>query len=560
MSSSSSDSDSDEFEPIRKIKINIRPKEDSNRKVAADVSEIKASVESWRPLGPPTHPSLSRRQSSLSSMSSMSFGTAGSSYGATGGCANLASNVASASQTFAPGPLKPSPSCMSLVNDFNNRSSFSNFVPTSSSRTSSPLMHSNQNDNVPIAIAIQESIDLIVKGIYDPDAIEPKFQSRMMGNIKVAFPNAFARVIAGGSNHASLLKLHFKSTENITKYYASRLIRDLNPEANGKTETLDAIPHHMNERQNTISSISGTFSNNKQAQLELLNLGEKKFNSTSDSTNKCVEFDMDLLSGHLKKMHDHSPASRYYNVDVLRYQIAPLKSIEECPLLACAYWKMDANMVKMRIDFKHSSKSGIKLDCLREISFTASFAQFFPSDTTNDINSLMLDSHSSSKSNNNNNSGALNMNSFENLIDSSTMQSNAKSFSQTGFAPPMGRPGDRYNQLEPSFSSNPSSPQITHKPQAIWNNSIKQLTWKFDTLTTDGMSSLFAKLDFRICRGIPQDFLEDRKPTPVDVKFLVVDSTLSNISLIVDSAGYKMSFLKREIRSGRYKVEPHLVS
>lgn len=249
MSSSTSDSDSDDFEPIRRIKINIKPKDDAyNSSRLADVSQIKASVDAWRPLGPPTHPSLSKRQSSLSSVSSMSFGAASSAYGSPFGTTNnmaFASNnqgsVADQQQgqrqaLFAQealfGLLQPSPSCSSLVNDFNNRSpSFSNTNTNNNhtnsfSRTSSPLTITGQTDAIPLAIAIQESIEIIVRSQFDLDKQEPKFETQALGNIKIAFPNAFARFCSNKSRNNPALRLRMQSVDNIIKYYASGLIKE----------------------------------------------------------------------------------------------------------------------------------------------------------------------------------------------------------------------------------------------------------------------------------------------------------------------------------------------
>lgn len=643
MSSSSSDSDSDDFEPVTKIKINIRPKEEAIRKVAADVSEIKASVEAWRPLGPPPHPSLSRRQSSLSSVSSMSFG-ASSVYGSSSTTAGIGgANIHHSNNQASTATIHSSPSCSSLVNEFSNRLSFSNFMNTTS-RTSSPLTIANHNDAIPIAIAIQESIELIVRGHYDPNATEPKYNSRFLGNIKVAFPNAFVRGNYTKPNAALKLRMH--STDNIIRYYASRLIKDLDLGTNSVAESIFDDAFSSTNGRNNKTSMGNGESKSLTKQLDPFNFETHQLSSTTvpSSNSRIIEFDMDALMTNLKKLHDQSPSSKYYNVDVLRYQIAPVKSIEECPLQVCAYWKIEADMVKLRIDFKHSNRSGLNLERLREITFTVNFADFVPFGI--DINSLSPDSLSSVKlNNNNNNSGAMNMNFGSNSSSQSSSVGRTWSLMDDDFGQLMGGLLDKskesptnilskippqksipataarsnspsaaiskqfdlykmpleqlanhslmgphssqasgsssnatsnvYNsssinnhindnsQQKPSFSDNLMPPYITYEPQAHWNNSIKQLTWKFDTLLsyhkTDGLGSLFAKLDFRNYQGMPSQYLQNCKPAPVDVKFLVIDSTFSKISLSVDSIGYKMSLLKKEIRSGRYRSEPYIL-
>ena len=672
MSSSSSDSDSDDFEPIRKIKINIRPKEETVRKEGADVNEIRASVEAWRPLGPPPHSSLSRRQSSLSSMSSLSFGmvsnfggsgsTTATSFGGT--TTNDQGNLQGANA------MRSSPSCSSLVNEFNNRSSFSNFM-SATSRTASPsTVMNNHNDAVPIAIAIQESIELTVKGQNGPSLSDTKFETRALGNIKVAFPNAFARSIhESGSKSCPALKLRLHSTDNIIRYYASILIKDLELEASNKV---------VNDQAFNKGAWSNNGSNCGQEQddqfADLFDLNESPCKGRSSS--KVIEFDMEALTNHLGKLYEQSPTSRYYNVDVLRYQIMPIQEFEKCPLQVCSYWKIEPDIIKLRVDFKHSNKCGFNLERLREIFFNVELANFIPPGLK--INSLSPDSVSTMRLNNNNNdSVAMDMNSaaansFQNsLIDNTTpkatglapsaskqpaISSNSPSLDdrrlnlsqQTGYEvleniletkspssiqvrippPPPGghsrqnnhanrasvkssststtqsielamkqQPSlsalDPYTPLNQSKKSSnmysqaidgliglsaatpqppqsvatilPSSipPYITHEPQAQWNSNTKQLTWKFDNLLSyyksDGYGSLLAKIDFRNQSGmLAPKIPAQAMPAPIDIKFMIVDSTLSKVSLSIDSNGYRMSLSKKEIRSGRYKSEPYV--
>lgn len=524
MSSSSSDSDSDDYEPIRRIRINIKPKSsiDNSRSAAATIQELKASVESWRPLGPTPHPSLSRRQSSLSSVSSMSM------------CG-----------------LHSSPSCSSLVNEFNNRSAFSNVI--SPSRTSSPLTVINHGDTIPIAVAIQESIELLIKGTirqekkskkeqnnsdkyplvlqsgtssmqgdltainentstlnikcvptndtqrfnpgttnqeeYDPDFV-PEFTERSMGNLKLAFPNAFAKGAYG--KPALPLRFRLNSTENITKYYASRMI-------------------HHETSQSKVNQIN--------------------------PTSRVFELDMDLLMAHLRKMSEQSPTSSYYNVDVLRYKIAPITLISCCPIQVCAYWRFEPEIIKLRIDLKHSDDSGIPLDRLREIAISVNLNDLLSS--TKHSNG---DNNSPLKCKNNNSNDTKNMNER----NSTDKDGNLSSIDQSS-----------HNFARPSpITSLKLGENVITKPQAYWNNCINQLTWKFDSLecyqNTEGFGSLFAKFSHKCLKS--QDISRKNSvpyPNPIDVKFLVADSTLSKVGFSVDSAGYKMTLLKREIRSGK---------
>lgn len=628
MSSSSSDSDSDDFEPIRKIRINIRPKEDVLVKdKAADVSLIKASVDAWRPLGPPPHPSLSRRQSSLSSVSSISYGVFNSSANNNAGNGSNYDGTLSRCSSGG-GVLLSSPSCSSLVSEFNNKSSFSNFMSTTS-RTTSPLTLINQGDVVPIAIAIQESIELIVRGQNGPILSDPKFDTRFLGNIKVAFPRAFAKGIYGKPSVALKLRMH--STDNIIRYYGSRLIKDLDVEVN----TLSGGKFTSSNEDHLNTSSNGDIEELSMDSFETQHSSSK---SSSQSNSKIVEFEMDALIRQLRHLYEQSPTAKYYNVDVLRYRIAPITTIHECPLQVCAYWKIEARLIKLRIDFKHSSKSGLNLERLREITFTVNLANLIPAGT--ELGSLSPDSLSAlERNNNNNNSGAMNMNNFQqpqqvvsnhsssiidrppllSLIDETSENGGHTTNNRIRIPPPPtllmrdssiqasnNNSNQQYNAFEEhvlksynnlSKTSNNESlvagskatndqigtsiidhheksvsstnsgatitPYITYEPQAHWNNSIKVITWKFDTLLSyhksNGLGSLFAKIDFRTNHGLPNAFFEQSKPPPVNVKFLVTDSTLSKISMSIDSIGYKMSLLKKEIRSGRYQSEPYIM-
>lgn len=620
-SNSSSDSDSDDFEPIRKIKINIRPKEDVVRRGAADVSEIRASVEAWRPLGPPPHPSLSRRQSSLSSVSSMSFGM-GSVYGSSSGTTTSVSatnNMATNQPMSSNLGMLSSPSCSSLVNEFSNRASFTNLL-SMTSRNASPLAPLGQTDIVPIAIAIQESIELIIKGNYEQQNTEPLFSTRAMGNIKLAFPNTFARSFSKGKNNSDLkFKLH--PIDKITRYLVSRFIKDTEinsePVANGSSEAKSTVNGESEKNLTTSSAI------------DLLDL-DTTLNKPMQTNEKVFYFDMKELSDHLKKAYDQSPMSKYYNVDVLRYQISPVTSVDESPLQVCAYWKLESRCVKIRIYFKHSDKSDLKLDRFRDITFTVELSNLIPDGI--DIDNVSLASNSSMRPNLIDPTTNINLNNFDAKLDNIPRlppplvarthipaSKNDDAFVipelPARLAPPpvpatrsslnttrrtAKKPGDlgaleisdlltpsafdtsSTNQLEKTLINNTqptklsdtqmdngskshsssSKAHISSEPPAQWDNQAKQLVWKFDSLSPDKFpsgGSLLAKLDYRNYRGLlPEEFLTKGKPSSVDVKFVIPESSLSNVSVAIESAGYKLSLLKREIRSGRYKSEAYV--
>lgn len=683
MSSSSSDSDSDEFDQVRKIRINIRPKNDASKKTA-NIDEIKASIESWRPLGPPVHPSLSRRMSSMSSVSSLSINP--SMYNAFGNGSNhLAHSFQS--QSSGQGTIHSSPSCSSLVNEFNNRSSFSsNFI----SRTSSPLTLSNNSDVVPIAIAIQESIEVtFIGGQFNPDINDQKIKTRSFGNMKVAYPSAYVKGIYGKINPT--LRLRLLSTQNITKYFASSFIRD--PDANDDRSSIsststyassatratmtstmpnnmvDSNNHHNIQQEQPLFAMDNTANTMKKTMstMDFFDSGIMTPSSNSANT-KLIDFDMEALHKHLKFMHDQSPNSRYYNVDVLRYQIGSIRAYNECPLKIRAYWKLESEMMKLRIDFSHSDKSGIKLERFRDISFTVDLTDVIPRDIDLEVNNTnpqllyqnyrlrakedniisarnqhqqqqqhqsLLSQSQQHQSLNNTNDNIMNLaygnydntftktnnvqitqnnNNYNNINNTETNgssiivnrhnnafytncdQANSKendllefdrqtnmSGSTTttssgltdlgnhGIESGCESGGDQASAYFESASDPLINPPIlSYLPQANWNNSIKQLVWKFDNLLSfheqlqnqqqQQQCTLMAKIDFRHCPQVASQIgILHCKPSPISAKFSILDSSMSKVNICVEPMGFKLSMLKKEIRAGKYHSEPYIL-
>jgi len=249
------------------------------------------------------------------------------------------------------------------------------------------ISNTNLSDlSVPIAIAIQESIDLTVKGGRQTKQVKTmhtKFETRALGNIKVAFPHSFARLGSAISN-SPVLKLRMHCTENILQYYASALIKDLDTEGNDVGEPSALLEEVTSDiRISSRETYSDSRSKNSNPEPSTL------FDFTESPVKyaprrvKVIEFDMDALMQQLTRMYQQSPNSRYYNVDVLRYKIAPIKEFEQSPLQVCAYWKVEPKMIKLRIDFKHSNQAcGFNLERLREISFGADLSDFVPQDIT----------------------------------------------------------------------------------------------------------------------------------------------------------------------------------
>lgn len=520
-SSSDSDSDSDQFEAFRKIKINIKPKHEVT---AASVQEIKASVELWRPLGPPP-PSLSRRQSSMSSVSSIGGPTTG--------------------------VMQSSPSCSSLVNEFCSRSPFSTFM----SRAPSPTVNNNHGDTIPIAVAIQESIELLIKGTdhYCPNTYKPVLISKSVGNIKLAFTNAFAKGICRPSE---TLKLEIQPAIPIVKFYSSNIVKDLTPESLSSTQFGAQSKEFFQVVEKDVDSDNNCaiFSDNFLPEEQTSN-GTKCTKNNLTNNSRLVSLDTDNLVQNLRKMYEKTPSARYFNIDVLRYQLKPIESIDQCPIQVCAYWKLEPKLLKLRIDYKYSEGCNLSIDNFRDISFTANFCNLIKKESGHTNWNPWL---------NNNNADEINLSSVSNVRqlinghDSIIQEIQASNSIQK-------QDITQYSKSNFPLLSNKhlNEPTMTFVPNAFWDTNTSQLVWKFDSLrkicSEEGSGSLFAKLDLRNHPSI-STFNHTNIPSAINIRFLVADSSLSKIDLSIATRGYRLSLIKREIRSGRYMSEPLIES
>ncbi|KAL0966805.1 hypothetical protein UPYG_G00300350 [Umbra pygmaea] len=65
---------------------------------------------------------------------------------------------------------------------------------------------------------------------------------------------------------------------------------------------------------------------------------------------------MPNLMSHLRRVADQKPQATYYNVDMIKYQVAA-EGIQSTPLNLAVSWRGDANSTDLRIDYKYNTEA-----------------------------------------------------------------------------------------------------------------------------------------------------------------------------------------------------------
>lgn len=79
---------------------------------------------------------------------------------------------------------------------------------------------------------------------------------------------------------------------------------------------------------------------------------------------------MEGLIQSLKKSFEKSPAARYFNVDILKYQLQTSPGIQSCPLQVVTHWKCEPQTTCLKIDYKYNPYALSSLEPLKNVSFT----------------------------------------------------------------------------------------------------------------------------------------------------------------------------------------------
>ncbi|XP_040842115.1 F-BAR domain only protein 2 isoform X3 [Ochotona curzoniae] len=168
------------------------------------------------------------------------------------------------------------------------------------SRGPSPVSLGNQ-DTLPVAVALTESVNAYFKGA-DPT----KCIVKITGDMTISFPSGIIKVFTGNPSPAVLC---FR-VKNISR------LEQILP----NTQLVFSDP------------------------------------SQCDSNAKDFWMNMQAVTVYLKKLSEQNPAAAYYNVDVLKYQVSS-NGIQSTPLNLATYWKCSANTTDLRVDYKYNPEA-----------------------------------------------------------------------------------------------------------------------------------------------------------------------------------------------------------
>lgn len=69
----------------------------------------------------------------------------------------------------------------------------------------------------------------------------------------------------------------------------------------------------------------------------------------------------------LRKLMEQSPSARYYNIDVVKYQLKSLPGAKSCPFQVVAHWKCEPNSTGLKIEYKYNSSALSTMEPLRNV-------------------------------------------------------------------------------------------------------------------------------------------------------------------------------------------------
>ncbi|XP_068280393.1 F-BAR domain only protein 2-like isoform X2 [Nyctibius grandis] len=168
------------------------------------------------------------------------------------------------------------------------------------SRGPSPVSLGNQ-DTLPVAVALTESVNAYFKGA-DPT----KCIVKITGDMTVSFPSGIIKVFTSNPSPA-VLCFRVKNTSKLEQI----------------------LPN---------------------AQLVYSD------QSKSDSSTKDFWMNMQAITVYLKKLSEQNPSASYYNVDILKYRVSS-NGIQSTPLNLATYWKCNASTTDVRVDYKYNPES-----------------------------------------------------------------------------------------------------------------------------------------------------------------------------------------------------------
>uniref|UniRef100_A0A8C9SK50 F-BAR domain only protein 2 n=1 Tax=Scleropages formosus TaxID=113540 RepID=A0A8C9SK50_SCLFO len=168
------------------------------------------------------------------------------------------------------------------------------------SRGPSPITLASQ-DSLPIAVAFTESVNAYFKGA-DP----AKCIVKITGDMTLSFPSGIIKIFTSNPSPA-VLSFKLKNTNKLEQILPNQQILYSDP-------------------------------------------------SQSDSSTKDFWLNMQNLTAYLRKASEQNPAASYYNVDILKYQVAS-NGIQSTPLNLAVYWKCSPGTTDLRVDYRYNPES-----------------------------------------------------------------------------------------------------------------------------------------------------------------------------------------------------------
>lgn len=76
-----------------------------------------------------------------------------------------------------------------------------------------------------------------------------------------------------------------------------------------------------------------------------------------------------VLMRHLHKLIEQSPNARYYNIDVLKYQLKSM-GVRSCPLQVVTHWKCEPGTTGLKIEYKYNPSSLSSVESVKNVTFS----------------------------------------------------------------------------------------------------------------------------------------------------------------------------------------------
>ncbi|XP_051875105.1 F-BAR domain only protein 2 isoform X2 [Pristis pectinata] len=183
-------------------------------------------------------------------------------------------------------------------------------TPAGTSRGPSPISLGTQ-DSLPVATAFTESVNAYFKGA-DPS----KCIVKITGDMTMSFPSGIIKVFTSNPSPA-VLSFRIRNTSKFEQILPN-------------TQLVYSDP------------------------------------SQNDSNTKDFWMNMQTLTAYLKKLAEQNPSSSYYNVDILKYQVAS-NGIQSTPLNLTTYWKCSLTTTDIRVDYKYNPEAMVAPSVLSNV-------------------------------------------------------------------------------------------------------------------------------------------------------------------------------------------------